>query len=305
MVQVKAEYQPSDDTRLAELAARQHGVVSTAQLRGLGYSPQAIKTRATTGRLHRIHRGVYAVGHPTLTLRGRWMAAVLTCGDGAVLSHRSAAALHDLIPVPSGPIDVTAPGRHQIDGIRCHLARGGLDPRDITTVDGIPVTTVSRALLDLAETRLRPQRLRSILEGAQRAGTLDVADLRDLLARSPGRRGRKPLADAVSALHDEAPWIQSPRERDLLELIRDAGLPEPRTNVLVGGELVDAFWPEHNLVVEVDSWTFHKDRRSFENDRRRDAKLALLGHRAIRLTPARIAGDAVAVTDDLRRLLAA
>jgi very-short-patch-repair endonuclease len=278
--------------------------VSTAQLRGLGYSKQAIHTRSTTGRLHREHRGVYAVGHRKLTMRGRWMAAVLACGEGAVLSHGSAAALHDLMPTPSGPIHVTAPTRHSIDGIRCHLARDGLDPRDVTAIGAIPVTSVSRTALDLAETRMRRQRLRSTLEQAQRVGSLDVTALRDLMRRSPGRRGLKRLAEAFRHLHDEAPWIQSPAERDLLELIREAGLPEPRTNVLVCGALVDAFWPEHRLVVEIDGWIFHRDRRAFETDRRRDAELVMHGHRVVRVTAKRISTDAPAVVRDLRRLLA-
>src|SRR5579875_1270243 len=114
------EYQSSDDTRLSELAERQHGVVAHHQLRALGFTKQAIQTRARTGRIHRIYRGVYCVGHKRLSLRGRWMAAVLACAPGAVLSYRDAATLHDLLATGSGDFDVTAPTRHGIAGIRCH-----------------------------------------------------------------------------------------------------------------------------------------------------------------------------------------
>jgi very-short-patch-repair endonuclease len=286
------------------LATRQHGLASRTQLLALGYSKQAIQTRSTTGRLHRIHRGVYAVGHTKLTLRARWMAAVLACGTGgswSVLSHRCAAALHALIGVPSGPIDVTAPVRHNLPGIRCHIIRQP-DPRNATVRDAIPVTTVSRTLLDLAAS-LHAQRLRSTIEAAQRTELLDIAEIRALIDRSQGHRGARPLTRALAELHDEAPWIQSGNERRLLEIVRDAGLPDPRTNVLVDGELVDAHWPQHNLVVEVDGWTFHKTAQAFEGDRQKDAKLVGNGRRVVRFTDKRLRHAPEAVAATLTRLL--
>ena len=292
---------PSGDVALARLAATQHGVVATRQLKEWGFSMRSIRRRVDKARLHRLHRGVYAVGHIKISLKGRWMAAVLACGPEAVLSHHSAAALWELRNAPGGKIDVTAPGRRRIAGIRCHTART-LDPRDRTTIDGIPVTSCNRTLLDLAEL-LSPQRLRSTLEAVQRRDLLDVKALRALLARSPGRRGVTRLRAALAQLHDEAPFIQSELERRFLELIRAAGLPEPQCNVVVAGELVDFYWPAHRLVVEVDGYRFHKTRRSFEEDRRRDARLQIAEIRVVRVTHERITREADALLADLRRLL--
>ena len=291
----------SGDTRLAELARRQHGVVSTAQLRRLGYSKHTIHDRAAAGRLHRIHRGVYAVGHTNLAIRGRWMAAVLACGPGALLSHRDAAALQDLRTIASGLIHVAAPSRHTIPGIRCHYVRRQ-HPEDGVLVDGIPVTSVSRTLLDLAEIEL-PRKLRTALEQAQRLRTLDIRALDTVIARHPGRRGVKPLREAIAALSDEPLWRQSELEEDFLELVLRAGFPLPRTNVYVEGELVDAVWPERNLVVELDGWNFHRTKGSFEEDRRRDSKLAVRHWRVVRFTYNRLRYEPAGVVVELSELL--
>jgi very-short-patch-repair endonuclease len=302
-MQSGSHYGNSGDTRLAERAAAQHGVVSTEDLRELGYSKHTIHDRVTHGRLHRIHRGVYAVGHIRISLRGRWLAAVLACGTDAVLSHRDAATLHDLRPVSSGSIDVTATSRHTIDGICCHYARV-LHPEDRDIVDSIPVTSVSRTCLDVAET-LNGRRLRSALEQAQRQNKFDLRLIQAVIARSPGRRGLKPLAEALAQLIDEPPWTQSELENYLLELIRAAGLPLPRTNVFIDGELVDCAWTEHNLIVEVDGWTFHRTKRSFEDDRRRDAKLVLAGWRVVRFTYDQVRYEPQVVARTLTKLLSA
>src|SRR5918995_5102756 len=140
----------SRQVALAQLAERQHGVVALPQLRELGLAPSAVRSRVTRGRLHRVHRGVYSVGHPVLSVRGRWMAAVLACGPGAALSHRSAAALWGIRPSARTAIDVTVPrhlrGRAHIDVHHANTVAAG----DLTTVDRIPCTTVARTLLDLA-----------------------------------------------------------------------------------------------------------------------------------------------------------
>lgn len=218
-----------------------------------------------------------------------------------MLSRHAAAALWELRTAPTGPIDVTAPGKRTHRGIRCHVARR-FDPRDRTTIDGIPVTSLNRTLLDEAEV-LSPQRLRSMLEAVQRRDLLNLESLQALLARSPGRRGVKPLRAALALLHDEAPWTQSELERRFLELIRAAGLPEPQANVVVEGVVVDFFWPAQRLVVEVDGYRFHKAKRTFEDDRRRDAKLQIAAVRVLRVTHQRIAAEANALLDDLHRLL--
>ena len=258
------------DAPLSALASRQHGVVATRQLLELGYSNHAIAVRVANGWLHRLYRGVYSVGHTRLSVKGRWTAAVLACGPDAVLSHRSAAALHDVQRIPGGRIDVTAPSGRVIRGVRCHTSRSLAD-QDRTIIDGIPVSSIERTLLDLAAIYSR-QRLRSTIEAAQRRDLLDRDRFDSLLARSVGHRGAMPLKRGLAQLHDEAPWTQSGLERAFLELIREAGLPEPLTNVLVDGELVDVYWPQHNLVVELDSYDYHRGKRSFEDDRRKDTK---------------------------------
>lgn len=283
--------------RLAAVAARQHGVVARRQLRTLGYSPREIRSLVERGHLHRLYRGVYAVGHRRLTVRGRWMAAVLACGPRAVLSHRAASALWDLRPIPSGSIDVTVPGRSRKGqgGIRIHNVRR-LHDDDRTVHDGIPVTALHRTLLDYAEVA-HFQQLRHAVDAAERRDRLDGRELERLYERGRGRRGLKHLKAAVAKLKGSAPWTQSELERQFLAMIREAGLPEPRTNVFVEGFLVDLWWPESRLVVEIDSYGFHKDRRKFESDRLQDTKLQLAGCRTIRVTQDRI-------EDEPRQLLA-
>lgn len=291
--------------RLAALAAKQHGVVAHRQLRKLGYSRRQIEWLVRRCHLQRLYRGVYAVGHKRLTTRGRWMAAVLAGGPNAVLSHRAAVALWDLRPVPSGPIDVTVPGRKRDGprGVRIHNVRR-LDADDRTVRDGIPVTTLHRALLDYAEVA-HFQQLRHALDAADRRDLLDGRELKRLHVRSFGRHGLKPLKAAVAHLNGSAPWTQSELERRFLAMIREAGLPEPRTNVFVEGFLVDLWWPESRLVVEIDGYDFHKDRRKFESDRLQDTKLQLAGCMTIRLTQDRIENKPRQLLGDVIRGLSA
>jgi len=231
------------------------------------------------------------------------MAAVLACGQGAVLSHRAAAALWDLRPIPSGPIDVTviARSRRSRKGIRVHNV-GTLHDDDRTEIDRIPVTSLHRTLLDYAE-HARFQQLRHAIDAAARRELLDGRKLDALYARSHGHHGLRPLRSAVAELNGPAPWTQSELERAFLALIRDAGLPEPSTNVIVEGELVDCFWPQANLVVEIDSHEFHKSRAEFEADRKRDVKLVVAGYRVIRVTQPRIEHEPEELLSDLTALL--
>ena len=277
--------------------------MSLAQLRALGFSASTVRYRVAAGRLHRVHLAVYAVGYRRLTPQARWLAAVLACGPGAVLSHLAALAFWELRARPGGPIDVTvvARGRRGSAGIRVHCVRA-LDPRDHLVRDGIPVTTVARALLDYARTA-SPAQLRTAVEAADRVDRLDVAEIHALTARSPGRATRA-LNDAIAALTGAAPWTRSELEREFLALVREAGLPEPRANVLVAGHLVDFFWAAAGLVVEVDGYAFHRGRTSFETDRRRDTDMALAGLRAIRLTQRRVEHERMRVQAELRALLA-
>jgi very-short-patch-repair endonuclease len=295
-------YGASGRPRLAELAARQHGVVAWWQLRAMGYSARAIARLVACGHLLRIHHGVYAVGHARLSLSGRRMAAVLAGGEGAVLSHRAAGALWDLRRSETGLIDVTVPrSRKGIPRVRFHRVRS-LDPEDITIIDGIPVTALARTLLDLAET-LRPRQLRAVLEAAERLDLLDGNAIEAMLARNPGRHGLKPLRAALAAHTGPEPWTQSKLERTFLALVREAGLPEPQCNVPLHGELLDFYWPQPPLVVEVDGFPWHKTRRAFESDRRKANKLQLNGIPLLRLTQPRLQYEPAAAISEVRTML--
>jgi very-short-patch-repair endonuclease len=218
-----------------------------------------------------------------------------------VLSHRAAAGLHGLYR-HSGLIDVTAPKPRSVAGIRCRRARGGLHPDDKTVIDGIPVTSIPRLCLDLAET-LAPRQLQTILENLERRDLFDLHSFDALIARSPGRHGIKPLTQALENLRDDPPWTQSELEDAFLDLTRTAGLRTPLLNQFVDGILVDAFWPEHRLVVEVDGRTFHKTKRAVEDDQQRDIKLQIAGYRVVRFSHDRIMNHPHEVARDLRALL--
>lgn len=246
---------------------------------------------------------MYSVGHTRLTQKGHWMAAVLACGEGALLSHRDAGRLHGLLRGSgSGPIHVTAPHGHRIAGIRCHRMRT-IEPRDAAVVDAIAVTSWARTALDLAA-EVPVARVRDALEMAERQER-DFSELRELMERVRGHHGLPTLTAALADLGDSVPDLRSPGEVDLLALIREADLPEPQTNVIVAGELVDFYWPAHRLVVEVDGRQWHGLRRDMETDRQKDIRLTLAGRRPVRYTKQRIGAEPAAVIAELRALLAA
>ena len=301
MAKNKPAYGALVEARLADLATRQHGVVSRRQLYELGCSRGSITRRVEKRRLLRVNRAVYAVGHTRLTAKGGWMAAVLACGEGTVLSHPDAAALHDVRQIGSGPVHVTSPGKHELRGIRCH-EYGTLQSADRTVIDAIPVTSLARTYLDLAEI-LTHARLIDALEAGQRQNKLDVAAIYAVIARNPGRHGIEPLRAAIAELADEPPLLQSPAERAFRALIRHHGLPEPQYNVYAEGELVDAVWPEHRLVVQVDGFGFHRSKRSFAADRARDRKLVRAGWRVIRFTADDVTDRPDEVAAELSELL--
>jgi hypothetical protein len=291
------------DVAIGRLAERQHGVVSLPQLRSAGLTKDAVGKRMAAGRLTRIHRGVYAVGHARLTLRGRWMAAVLAYGETARLSHRSAAALHGLRPDNRSKIDVTLPspsGRPR-PGIAIHRSPT-LTPADVTTVDVIPVTTVPRTLLDLAEVIDRQGLERAVSE----ADVLRIFDLRamdEVLSRADGRRGSAALR-AVLARYRGPTLTDRELEALFLALCRRAGLPEPEVNVWITLEdgvayKADFLWRAERLIVETDGWGSHGTRRAFEEDRRRDRRLKLAGWDVIRFTWRDIERNGDEVTETL------
>ena len=246
-----------------------------------------------------MHRGVYAVGHARLSRQGRWLAAVLAHGPGALLSHQSAGALWGLAP-ERGPVDVTAQsGRRGRKGIRLHRAL--FLPEERTARAAIPVTSVARTLVDLAET-LDPDRLSRAYEEADRLRLLVTAEIERVCERSHGRRGLRPIL-ALLAESAHAETTRSPLEDRVLSLCREHGLSTPRTNVEILGHEVDAYWPNARLVVEADSFEFHRHRAAFERDRARDAAMQADGYRVVRLTHRRLEREPEDVAAELRRLL--
>jgi hypothetical protein len=228
------------------------------------------------------------------------MAAVLAHGPGAVLSHRSAAALWELRP--SARVEVTAErSRVGLAGIVVHRART-LDPRDAAIRDGIPVTAVARTLLDLAEV-LRPRQLERAVDEAERLRMFDLNAIQSLCRRSPGRHGLRPLIALLGETFDAPPATKSELERMFFGLCRDGGLPLPVANAWVAGVEVDAHWPGTDLVVELDGYAFHRTRGAFERDHARDLRLQLAGYRVLRLTYGQLTGERAEVTATIRALL--
>ena len=290
------------DRAVGEIAARQYGVIARHQLGELGLSEHAVESRLRSGRLLLLHRGFYAVGHSCLSARAHWMAAVLACGEGAVLSHRSAAALWGLRATDGKLVDVTAPtlGRRSHLGLAVHTARS-LRPQDRATVDGIPVTSLARTLLDVASL-LNARQLERAFEAGERLRILDMRELHELAARSHGHHGLKAFRGLIDD-HDPVPETRSDLERDFVDFCADHGLPRPVFNVAVEGFMVDALWPSQCLVAELDSWGFHATRTAFESDRARDAALQLAGYNVVRITSWRMSRDAEGAAATIRGFL--
>jgi very-short-patch-repair endonuclease len=286
------------DLKVAEIAGRQHGVVSVRQLSAAGLERHRIAHRARTGRLHRIHQGVYGVGHSALSDEARWMAAVLACGRvtlghedkemadleagwldvgdtktileywGAALSHHSAAQLWGLLPIRDGPTDVLVPGaisKRRRKGIRLHRSRT-LQPAHVTLRNGIAVTTPARTIADLRRAVSKPGK----------PGLISPRELRRAI-RQADVLGLS-LGDDV-----ENDRTRSDLEEDFLRLCRRFRLPTPEVNVPVGPHLVDFLWREQKLVVETDGYGYHAGRVAFQDDRGRDLDLRARGYAVIRL----------------------
>jgi very-short-patch-repair endonuclease len=291
------------DREIAGLARRQHGVVSARQLAALGLPQQAVAHRAAAGRLHRVHHGVYAVGHPVLGIRGHWMAAVLACGPGAALSHASAAALWDLRRSAAGIVDVTArrTGRKR-PGLRIHRPRT-LPPDETTTHEGIPTTTPARTILDLAGA-LSPTRLNRLLDQAEILELTDYPALAAIARAHPGHHGATKLERALHTHYAGATLTNSDLEVRFLELCRSRGLPMLLVNADLAGKQIDFLFADARLVVEVDSWRYHKTRHAFENDRARDVLTLRAGYRTLRFTDRRLEREPHGVAEAIAAVLA-
>ncbi|MDX6601469.1 MAG: hypothetical protein QOF13_671 [Solirubrobacterales bacterium] len=273
------------DVRMAEVAKKQHGVISVTQLRRLGLSEKAIRSRLAVARLHRVHRGVYAVGHTRLSAEGRWLAAVLAVGRGhdgagvvlerwgAAVSHRSAASLWEMLPIHLDPCEVIVPGnsgrasrRHRI---RVHRSRS-LAAADVTLRRGVPVTTPARTIADLRKAC-----------SSGRAVGISPRDLRKAI-RQANVIGLR-IGDEDAAIR-----TRSDLEGAFLAICRHHRIPRPEVNVHIGRFLIDFLWREERLVVETDSYRYHRGQVAFQDDRQRELELMRLGYDVLRLSEAQI-----------------
>jgi very-short-patch-repair endonuclease len=287
------------DLVAAGWAAEQQGMITTAQLVGAGLDDRTIRRRVAGGWLTRRYLGVYQLGVFAGPF-GAEAAALLACGLSAVISHWTAAGLWRLV-ARGGLIHVSAPsgaGRKR-EGIRVHELEVTDD--EIITRHGIRVTTPARTLLDLASSM--PERtLDRLVEEAQVLNLTTRDDLLHTVTKGAGRPGVRKLAAIVGSPGEPA-FTRSEAERLLLELVRAAGLPRPHTNARVAGYEVDAHWPLHKLVVEVDGWTYHRTRAAFERDRRRDGRLLVAGYRVLRITWRQLTREPERVTAMLGAIL--
>lgn len=277
-------------------------MVSRRQLDALGLTRSGRAVRLDAQRLIRLHRGVYAVGHRRLTRRGEWLAAVLAAGPGAVLSHRSAAALHGLRAERGRRVDVsTSAKRATTNWIEVH-GRRTLPPEDVTSRHRIPVTTVSRTLVDLAEL-LGPRQLARAVNEADVLRLLDLGAIDAALDRLDGRRGRSrtALRTALDA-HVGPILLRSELEHRFRELLASRSLPRPDHNVHIEGWEVDACWRDRRLLVELDS-RFHDTPAARRKDARKEDALREAGWRVVRYRWRHVVGAPTRTADDVRRLL--
>jgi very-short-patch-repair endonuclease len=261
------------DRAIARLAANQHALVTRSQLVGLGIGSGAVEHALARGRLHQMHRGVYALVDPAaLPPLAAEHAAVLACGGCAVLSHHSAAWVWRIRPLVAGDIDVIVVGAEtgrRRDGICVHRVRS-IHPRDILHYAGIPITSPARALLDIAP-QLSERALERAFDEALVREIMSLGAVKAVLARYPHRRG----VDRIRALarpDRTTTATRSEAEERFLMMVRNSGLPEPEVNVRLGCFVADFLWRRERVVLEVDGYDYHRGRRAFERDHRRDAE---------------------------------
>jgi very-short-patch-repair endonuclease len=275
-------------------------VVATSQLDAIGYTKSSVAKAAKAGRLHRIHRGVYVVGHRELSWEGRCMAAVLASYP-SVASHLSAGWLWCLLRWKPETLHITRRSpRPRKRPFIVHTA--DLTRADLTRRDGIPVTSLARTVLDLAVDS-RERTVRRFIRTADDDKTFDLRAMEDLLERTKGHRGQAKVRAALE-IYDETPvFTRSDLEKRFLEVVREAGLPMPSMNRFVGGYEIDAYWADHRFGVELDIYETHGSRLSFEEDRERDDELLLAGIETTRVTGPRLAREPGAVVESVRRHL--
>lgn len=253
------------------------------------------------GHLHRLHQGVYAVGHTNIPLQGYCLAGVLASGPRALLSHYSAGWLLGLIATRPVPVHVTTPvPRKRRGSIRIHRS-GTLTDADRTLEQGIPVTSVARTALDLAAV-VRFRSLRRVIRRSEELEVFDLTGFRSVLARNRGHRGVSPLVRAL-AIYEPPRFTRSELEREFLRLLAVGGQPEPVTAFSVAGYELDVYWPELRFAVELDVYATHGSHEPFEEDRQRDEDLKLAGVELTRVTGHRLGREPQQVMDRIARLL--
>jgi very-short-patch-repair endonuclease/predicted transcriptional regulator of viral defense system len=297
----RAEHSPK---AISALAGRQHGVITASQLYSLGLSETQVRKQAMKGWLHRVRRGVYTIGRPRLGDEGRWMAAVLACGHGSVLSHQAAGELWGLRRRRKEPgADVTIPrtsGRRPRASISVHRATT-LRSEERTVHRRIPVTTPARTILDLA-TKLPQRQLERAVDEADRLGLCTEDDLDEIVGVHFARAGAGALRALLNEHRAGSTATRNDFEERFLSLCRRHRLPQPEVNVPLLDYVVDFLWPDAHLVVEVDGRATHGTRRAFQADRDRDSRLAVAGFRVLRFTWWDVTRRPAVVADRVRRL---
>jgi very-short-patch-repair endonuclease len=300
----KPLWSASSDSAIADLAGKQHGVVTRTQLIGAGVTARSIERRLETSRLHAVRRGVYLVGHAAHGPLSRQMAAVLACGPTAVLSHRSAAAHWGLLDYRTdrGDVWVTATGKDRSAPAGVRLVRvARFEQCDRRVRDRIPVTSPPRTLLDLGSV-VDERRLERAVAEAYVKGLASEGKLLDQLARNPGKRGRGALR-ALLERNSQPALTESEAERMFLDLIRQANLPEPEVNARLGTRVVDFLWRRERVIAEVDGFAFHSHVKAFGADRQRTNDLQLAGYMVLRFTWHHIVREPLGSVARLRRAL--
>lgn len=293
------------DAPIGRIAARQHGVVSRRQLLAAGATGAAVQGRVAAGLLVPVHRGVYSVGIEHPARHGRWMAAVLAAGPNSVLSHAAAATLWELMGESSEVVDVTVPPdrrRNQRPGLRVH--RRPLRDTERVLFDGIPVTSPTRALLDVAAD-LEHEQLSRAVDEARFRKRATTASLRATLRNNPGRTGAPALRAVVDEQERGFHASRTVLETRFRAICRRGGLPRPQSNVILLGRERDFYWPYARLAVEVDGWASHNRRSTSEDDHRRDVDLKAAGYEVLRFTYLQVTYDGDWVLSSVRQMLAA
>jgi very-short-patch-repair endonuclease len=278
----------STDRKIARIASRSHGVVTRSELLRAGITDAEIKHRLSIDALFTEYRGVYRVGHRAPSLEARYLAAVRACGEGAVLSGLAAAHFWRMVKGQAPPPEVTAPTYRQVKGVRVRRAN-----RKATVCRGIPITTVPQTLIDLAPTLSLDDLARACHEAGVRYGTTP-AQVKALQHKAPG------AAKLRRVLGGDHPVTLSRLEKRFLARLEEAGLPRPITNRPAGTKRVDCRWPEHRLTVELDSYTFHNSRHSWEQDRLREREARQRGDVFLRFAQADVSEPAAMLADITR-----